>query len=220
MCIAARRHCPIQEAVYWHNVTQRDSVSPPTVPANKIYHYEVRVKGVDAPITSSGPGCSYYQVGNCVWFNTVQNQWATKFSKGRVTKVISPQSILADGISCHLKDLRSRHSVISLKENFDGTPSKSKTESLLCDTEDTESDNSPEEGAMAEPPPVPLRRSTRRKQLPPDCHICDHEIRGECSEKRNLPPGSKHVRLCLACQAVKNMFTPGGRSYSVLISSL
>ena len=30
-----------------------------------------------------------------------------------------------------------------------------------------------------------------------------------CSERRNLPPVSKHVRLCLACQAV--MFTSGGR---------
>ena len=42
----------------------------------------------------------------------------------------------------------------------------------------------------------------------------------KCSERRNLPPGSKRVRLCLVCQAVKNMFTSGGRSYSVLISSL
>ena len=36
-----------------------------------------------------------------------------------------------------------------------------------------------------------------------------------CSEKRNLPPGSKRVRLCLTYQAVKSMFTSGGRSYSV-----
>ena len=35
--IATRMHCPIQEAVYSHNVTPRDSVSPPTVPTNKIY---------------------------------------------------------------------------------------------------------------------------------------------------------------------------------------
>ena len=28
--IAARMHCPILEAVYWHNVTPRDRVSPPT----------------------------------------------------------------------------------------------------------------------------------------------------------------------------------------------
>ena len=41
-----------------------------------------------------------------------------------------------------------------------------------------------------------------------------------CSNRRNLPPGSKHIRLCLACQTVENMFTSGGRSYSVMISSL
>ena len=44
--------------------------------------------------------------------------------------------------------------------------------------------------------------------------------RGECNERRNLLPGSKHIRLCLACQAVENMFTPEGRSYSGSISSL
>ena len=41
-----------------------------------------------------------------------------------------------------------------------------------------------------------------------------------CSERGNLPPGSKHIRLCLACQALENMSTSGGRSYSGPISSL
>ena len=49
--------------------TQRQCVAPHHhhhMPANKIYHYEIRVKGVDAPIMSSGPGRSYYQVGDRV----------------------------------------------------------------------------------------------------------------------------------------------------------
>ena len=191
----------------------RRSVSPHTAPANKIYRYEVRVKEVDTPITSSGLGRSYYQVGNRVWFKTAQNRCTTKFGKGRVTEVISPQSVLVDGVLRYIKDLRPPHSVTSLEEDSDGTPSESEAESLLCDTEDRESDDSPEEGAVAEPPPVPLRRSTWRKRSPPDCHICDHEIRGECNESRNLPPGSKRVRLCLACQALENMSASGGRSY-------
>ena len=190
-----------------------------TAPA-KIYHYEVRLKGVDAPIMSSGPRCSYYQVGNRVWFKMAQNRCTAKFGQGRVTEVISPQSILVDGIPHHMKDLRPRYSVTSLEEDSDGTPSESEAESLLCDTEDTESNNLPEEGAVAEPSPVPLCWSTWRKRPPPDCYICDHEIRRECSERRNLPPGSKRIRLCLACQAIKNMFTSGGRSYSVPILSL
>ena len=40
------------------------------------------------------------------------------------------------------------------------------------------------------------------------------------SERRNLSPGSKHIRLCFACEALENMFTFGGRSYSGPISSL
>ena len=134
--IAARMHCPIQEAVYWHNITPRDSMSLPIVHANKIYCYEVRVKGVDAPITFSGSRHSYYQVGNHVWFKTAQNQCITKFGKGQVTEVISPQSIFVDGIPCHMKDLRLQHSVTSLEEDSDGIPSESESESLLCDTED------------------------------------------------------------------------------------
>ena len=33
--IAARIHCSVQETVYWHNVTPRDSVSPPTAPPTR-----------------------------------------------------------------------------------------------------------------------------------------------------------------------------------------
>ena len=99
-----------------------------------------------------------------------------------MTEVISLQSILVDGIPCHVKDLRPQHSVTSLEEDSDGTPSESEAENL-CDTKDTESDNSPEEGAIAEPLPVLLQRSTRQKRPPPDCHICDHEIGGSVARE-------------------------------------
>ena len=44
--IAARMRCPIQEAVYWYNITPRDDVSPSTAPANRIYRYKVGVRGL------------------------------------------------------------------------------------------------------------------------------------------------------------------------------
>ena len=119
-----------------------------------------------------------------MWFKTAQNRCTTKFGNGRLTEVIRPQSVLVDGVPRHVKDLRPRHSVTSLEEDSDGTPSESEVERLLCDTEDTESDDSPEEGAVAEPPSVPLRRSTRRKRPPPDCHICDHKISGVLRERK------------------------------------
>ena len=79
-----------------------------------------------------------------------------------MTEVISPQSILVDRVPRHVKDLHLRHNVTSLEEDSDGTSSESVAESLLCDTEDTEPDDLPEEGAVAERPPVPLHRSTRQ----------------------------------------------------------
>ena len=155
-----------------------------------------------------------------MWFKTAQNQCTTKFSKGQVTKIISPQSVLIDRVPHHIKALRMQHSLTSLEKDSDGTPSESEAESPLCDTEDTESDDSPEEGTVVETLPMLLRRSTLRKRPLPNCHICDHEISGEHSKRRNLPPGSKRVRLRLVCRAVENMFTPEGRSYSGSISSL
>ena len=76
-----------------------------------------------------------------------------------MTKVISPKSFLVDGIPCHVRDLHLRHSVNLLEEDFDGTPSETEVESLVCDTEDAESDNSSEEEAEAEPLSMSLCRS-------------------------------------------------------------
>ena len=72
-----------------------------------------------------------------------------------------------DGVTRHIKDMSPQHSVTLLEEDSDGTP-ESEAESLLCDTKDTESDDSPVEGVVAEPPRMPLHRSTRRKQPPLD----------------------------------------------------
>ena len=74
--IAAKMHCPIQEAVYWHNVALKDNESLQTVPANRIHQYELRVKGVDAPTMSPDPGYSFYQIGDCVWVKVPQS-WCT-----------------------------------------------------------------------------------------------------------------------------------------------
>ena len=97
--------CPIQEPVYWYNITPRDDVSPSTAPAYKIYQYEVGVKRVNRAIASPGPKHSSYQVGECVCVKVTQSQCTIKFGRGEVTKISSPQSILVDGIPRHVKDL-------------------------------------------------------------------------------------------------------------------
>ena len=45
--IAARKNYSILEAVYWHNVSPKDDVSPCTAPADALHRYHVRIKGVE-----------------------------------------------------------------------------------------------------------------------------------------------------------------------------
>ena len=89
-----------------------------------------------------------------------------KISKGEVTKIISPQSILVDGIPCHVKDLWPRHCVITPEEDSDSTTSSEKRpESLLQDNkEDSEPDSAPTEEAEAGPHFLPLSDESTHRQ--------------------------------------------------------
>lgn len=45
--IEARKQCRVIEAVYWYNVTSKDDMSALSAPANMVYSYKVRLKGID-----------------------------------------------------------------------------------------------------------------------------------------------------------------------------
>ena len=106
--IAARKRCTIAEAVYWYNVTPRDSVSPSTAPANAVHQYYVRLKGIDTAHTySDGAAPSNpYQVGDRVWVKPPGYRCHAQFGTGVVTGVISEQAVEVNGIPRHLRDLR------------------------------------------------------------------------------------------------------------------
>ena len=164
--IAARMRCLIQEVVYWYNIAPRDGVSSSTVPANRIYQYEVGVKAANHATASLGPKHSSYKVGERVWVKALQSQCTTKFSKGEVTKIINPQSILLDGIPRYIKDLYPRHCVITPEEDSDSTTSSERrAESLLQDDEDSEPDSAPTEEAEAGPPPTHFHAFTKKYQM-------------------------------------------------------
>ena len=50
------------------------------------------------------------------------------------------------------------------------------------DEDDQTSGDEGNVGNLVEEHPTFPRRSTRQKRAPPPCHICIHEINGECSE--------------------------------------
>ena len=81
--------------------------------------------------------------------------------QGKVTKIISPLSILVDRIPRHVKDLCPPHCVITPEEDSDSiTSSERRAESLLPDDgEDSEPDSAATEETEAGPPILPLQRS-------------------------------------------------------------
>ena len=105
--IAARKNCSLLEAVYWHNVTSKDDVLPFTAPADALYRYHVRIKGVeDNPFPGPEVTRGKYEKGEVVWVKNPRGKCTIKYSTGRVTEVISPHSVKIDRVPHHVKDLR------------------------------------------------------------------------------------------------------------------
>ena len=102
--IATRTRCSVMEALYWYNVTPKDDATASTAPANAIYNYRVRVKGIDtAPPfghVDSGP----FNVGDAVWVKSPHGRCSTQFKKGMVEGIYCPHLVLINGISRHIRD--------------------------------------------------------------------------------------------------------------------
>ena len=105
VCIATRTWCSVMEAVYWYNVTPKDDSSASTTPANVIYSFMARIKGIDVMSPPEDAGPSSYKVGDSVWVKIPHGQCTTQFVKGTITGVYSPYSVLVDGTPHHVKDV-------------------------------------------------------------------------------------------------------------------
>lgn len=108
--IASRKRCTIAEAVYWHNATPKDGLSPSTAPANVIHNYNIRLKGIDPVSEPSGDVASSnpLQVGDRVWVKPPGYRCFARFGTGVVTSVLSDQAVEVDGMPRHIRDLRLR----------------------------------------------------------------------------------------------------------------
>ena len=104
--ISARTSCSILEAVYWYNVTPKDDEHESSAPANCIYRYAIRVRGIDPRSETPEPVICRYQVGDHVWMRPPSNRCNKKYDLGKVTRVISEQSVEVGGIPRHVRDLR------------------------------------------------------------------------------------------------------------------
>ena len=66
--IATRKQCTIPEAVYWYNVTPKDDISSATAPANMVYRYRIRLKGINGtPAPTHNQQQAVFKQGDRVW---------------------------------------------------------------------------------------------------------------------------------------------------------
>ena len=206
--IATRKKCSISEAVYWYNVTPKDDTSQSSAPANMIHCYPTRLKGIDkVQLKASRQPRTKYMVGDQVWAKDPHGRCTTRYKRGSVTEVTSPQNIMVDGMPRHAKDLRPVVRSSNATEEPDAPSSngseqgmfignapielearastiESSSSSSESSGESSDEDSAPAPAPAPVPVPVPLRRSSRRTRPPPHCHLCDDgNIRGECSDQ-------------------------------------
>ena len=128
--IATRSCCLIPEAVYWYNVTPKNNKTLSSTPTNGIYQYEQRMKGIDHKLSPPEVKSYAYQVGEPECWCT------TRFCKGQVDGVISPQTVLVNGTLCHVKDLCRCNKSAVTKEDENDTFSGSKMGVMVtCESE-------------------------------------------------------------------------------------
>ena len=222
--ITARTRCSVMEALYWYNATPKDDAMTSKAPANAIYNYGVRVKGIYivTPLgrVDSGP----YNAGNAVWVKTPHGRCSIQFKKRMVTGIYSPYLVLINGIPRHIRDIRPRHRSVTSKDDGSNSSFESDSSTPLLygtepgdsstETEEVESDNNDAENERGplntvieevhESRPI-LRRSSRRRRPPTPCHLCDCEIREECKREMGLTP-EKSARVCLTCKCENGRF--------------
>uniref|UniRef100_A0A5S6QCD8 RNase H domain-containing protein n=1 Tax=Trichuris muris TaxID=70415 RepID=A0A5S6QCD8_TRIMR len=118
--IAARKGCTVNEAVYLYNVMPRDNRSASTAPANAVYRYAIRVRGIDlANDDVRVPDCRY-ATGDHVWIKPPATRCDTQFDRGTITKILSDQAVEVDGVPRHVRDVRKQASSDEVQGNPSG----------------------------------------------------------------------------------------------------
>ena len=179
--IAARKQCSISEAVYLYNVTPRNDSDMATAPANVLYNYEVRVRGVDKTMPDDEEENDAYMTGDLVWVKRPGGRCTTRYAKGRVTRVVSRLAVEVDGVPRHVRDVRPRSTPCVTDESGNAPP--------VCSDQPVtdESDEDDDVCWLSRPQPDPggpddadegggpraLRRSSR---LAAKAHVCYDEI--------------------------------------------
>lgn len=167
--IAARKGCTIEEAVYLYNLRPQDDCTPTTAPANMIYQYPVRIRGVDPCKEDELDANCRYQAGDEVWVKPPNARCDDRYRRGKVTNVLSDQAVEVDGVPRHVRDLRCC-STQNIQCWEDSAESDESDELLIAFSEETEDAEEEEREEMEQVLP---RRSSRVKIPRVVCNQCN-----------------------------------------------
>ena len=212
--IAVRTRC-------WYNAKPKDNETLSSAPANTIYQYKQRLKSIDPKLSPPEVRSNVYQIGKSVWVKPPDCRCTTRFYKGQFDRVISPQKVLVNGIPRYMKDLHRHDESAVTKEAESDTSSSSDmgimvssesdgqhSSAQLTGEEDTKVDDQTcgdrrNAGNLTEEHSTLPRIAPGEKWAPSPCHICDHEISGECNEnweENRHSPLRKRQRIYSACK--------------------
>ena len=110
------------------------------MPVNGIYQCEQCVKGIDPKPSPPEVRSNVYQVGEPVWVKPLDCRRTTRFCKGQVDGVVSPQTVMVNGTQHHVKDLRRCDESAVTEDNESDTSSNSKMGVMVtCELEGQDS---------------------------------------------------------------------------------
>ena len=144
---------------------------------------EVRVRNIDPVPSSPASAQNRYRLGDPVWVKPPCYRCTSKFQEGTVTEVISPQTVIVDGVPRHVKDVRHRTNVIP----SGGTDDETSDDTGYITTPGRQA---AQNGETSEPP---LRRSTRGRLPTRPCLCCDQGS-GGCVENISDAVGVTSLR--------------------------
>jgi transposase InsO family protein len=165
--VVARSGKSVEEAVYWYNNSPR---SNGVVPAEAVYRYTPQIYGEKGADGRDIPICPRFSVGDMVYVRPSSAKCTSVWKPGRVTKVVSDQTVEVNGINRHVADLRFGWS----EEQHDGEPNSEDNRpdgveiewELEQDASDGEDDSNSSDDADDPDVEADPRRSTRDRRLP------------------------------------------------------
>ncbi|KAG0711593.1 hypothetical protein GWK47_020294 [Chionoecetes opilio] len=169
---AARKGCSVAEAVYLYNLRPHDDHESSSAPANMLYRYPVRIRGVDpceeSKLEADGPTSLVMKCG----LKPHNVRCDGQHKRGKVTNILSHQAVEVDGISLHVRDL---HHFTPQTPQEDVVTTDSEDDELLIQLpgQADEEEGIDEDAAAGDELDRELPRRSSRVRRPHVCTLCE-----------------------------------------------